>query len=404
MKVLIVTQYFYPENFRINAICKDLVNRGHKLTVLTGYPNYPQGEFFDGYGPGIVYEKEWEGINIERVKIKERKNGSINLIRNYLSFVRSGNKWAKKCKEDFDIIFVYEISPITVALPAIKFKKRKGTPIVLCVQDLWPESVQYMTNIKSKILLKPLELLTKYIYKNCNLILCSARSFVTKIAERGVSCDKLAYWPQFADNIADVETEKSQLSDEFVVTFTGNIGEAQGLDIILKAAKLIEKEYPQIKWHLVGDGRDKDRLVKLSKQEHLEDTVFFIDRMSERDAFIYLKNSDCAVLTLKRNKLFELTVPAKLQTYMSAGIPIVSAIDGEVKDIINEAKCGNAISSENERELADAIINIYNCSLKERNEMGFLGKQYFDNNYSKKMLMDNLEGFLNEHKKEKINV
>lgn len=401
MNILVVSQYFYPENFRINVICKDLINRGHEVTVLTGYPNYPKGVFYDNYCPGIPYEKMWEGIKIERVKILERKNGSINLIKNYISFIIYANRWVRKCKQNYDICFVNGLSPITVALPAIKFKKKTNTPIIMNVQDLWPESVQYMLEINCKLIIKPLDILVNYIYKKCDAILCSSKCFVDKIANRKIAINKIFYWPQFAEIIeTDASAMPQKVEGEFRIVFAGNIGEAQGLDIVIKAAKILEKDYPEIKWHLIGDGRDKDRLIKIAKQESLLETVIFIDRMSEKNAFAYIKSSDCAIITLKKNKLFELTVPAKLQTYLSAGIPIINTIDGEVKNIIAEAKCGYSSAGEDAVELSKSIMLLYNNSLTEREDMGINGKKYFDENYNENELMNTLENYFKVFRKE----
>ena len=235
MKILVVSQYFYPENFRINQLCLDLKERGHQITVLTGKPNYPQGEYYEGY----TYEGEddeiWNDIPIIRVPLRARGKGAKNLVLNYLSFVKNANKKVKDIKENFDLIYVFEVSPITVALPAIKLKKKLKIPIIINIQDLWPENIIAVTGIENPLIIGCVNKLVNYIYRNCDLILCASPSFVEKIKVR--TYNRVEYWPQYST----VEKYSHEIdlfnNNQFNITFTGNIGEAQGLDIAIKAAK-----------------------------------------------------------------------------------------------------------------------------------------------------------------------
>lgn len=184
MKILVITQYFYPENFRINQLCLDLKERGHDITVLTGKPNYPKGEYFDGYSYKGNEDEIWNDIQIIRVPLRARKKGSKNLIINYLSFVLNANKRVKKINDKFDLIYVFEVSPITVALPAIKLKKRLNIPIIMNVQDLWPENIIAVTGITNKIIIGCINKMVNYIYKHCDLLLTASPSFVDRIQKR----------------------------------------------------------------------------------------------------------------------------------------------------------------------------------------------------------------------------
>lgn len=392
-RILVVTQYFYPETFRINSLCAELVKRGYDVTVLTGYPNYPQGEFYEGYGPKISYEKEWNGVKIVRVPMIPRGKKKHQLVLNYFSFVRSGRKWAANCAEKFDICYVFEVSPVTVALPAIKYKKKHGTPIYMNVQDLWPENVEVILGLKNKFALFFLNKLVDYIYKNCDKILCASESFVRNIRHRGVPAEKLEYWPQFSDEPLPDDGFKPQEYDysAFRIVFTGNIGEAQGLDIVLEAAqKLKEKNVSHIKWYLVGDGRAKARLMEQAKRLDLKEEVIFIDKKPEHLVGSYLRNADCAFLSLLNNKIFEMTIPAKLQTYLSYGSPILAAASGEVQQIIENAGCGVCVPSGDAERLADAAVQV----AREKQALLDMGKnayQYYQANFEKKRLIDRLE-------------
>ncbi len=397
-KILVVSQYFYPETFRINSLCAELVKRGYDVTVLTGYPNYPQGEFFEGYGPDKPYEKDWNGVKIVRVPIVPRGKKKYQLVLNYFSFVRTGRKWAGKCTEKFDICYVFQVSPVTIVLPAIKYKKKHGTPIYINVQDLWPENVEVILGIKNKFLLFFLNRLVDYIYKNCDKILCASGSFVKNIRGRGVAEEKVVYWPQFCDDPLPDDGFKPQEYNynAFRIVFTGNIGEAQGLDIVLQAAQILkEKKVDSIKWYLLGDGRAKQRLMEQAKKLNVNDEVIFIDKKPEHMMGAYLRNADCAFLSLKNNKIFEMTIPAKLQTYLSYGSPILASSGGEVAKIIENAGCGVCIPSGDAEKLAQAAVEMAAYETQVRKNMGEKSYQYYKANFEKKHLIDCLEELFN---------
>jgi glycosyltransferase involved in cell wall biosynthesis len=397
-RILVVTQYFYPETFRINSLCTELVKRGYDVTVLTGYPNYPQGEFYEGYGPEKPYEKDWSGVKICRVPIKPRGKKKIDLILNYFSFVASGRKWAKKCTEKYDICYVFQVSPITLALPAVKYKKKHGTPIYMNVQDLWPENVEVILGLKNKFALFFLNKLVDYIYSYCDKILCASQSFVGNIRNRGVAEDKLVYWPQFCDDpVTDSEVKPQEYDyNAFRIVFTGNIGEAQGLDIVLQAAqKLKEKQIEHIKWYLVGDGRAKEKLQEQVKRLGLNDHVIFIDKKPEHLMGSYLKNADCAFLSLMNNKIFEMTVPAKMQTYLSYASPILAASGGEVAKLIENAGNGICVPSGDAEKLAEAAVRMAAYEKQALKDMGENSYKYYKANFEKKQLIDKLEELFN---------
>ena len=186
MKILVVTQYFYPENFRVNNLCVELVERGYEVHVLTGYPQYPQGKIYDGYGFNKEYEREWNGVKIHRIKMLPRGKTPIGLLLNCYSFVKKGNEWVKRCKEKFDAVYVFEVSPVTVGLPAVRYKKKFGSPIFFNVQDLWPENVEVVLGIHNKFIIGTINRIVDKIYDCSDVILCSSKSFVKNIRERGV--------------------------------------------------------------------------------------------------------------------------------------------------------------------------------------------------------------------------
>lgn len=394
MKILIVTQYFYPETFRVNTLCEELVKRGNEVTVLTGYPQYPQGKIYDGYGFNVPYEKEWKGAKIERVKVLPRGKTPLGLLLNCYTFVAAGKKWVKKCNEKYDAIYVFEVSPVTVGLPAVAYKEKFGTPVYFNVQDLWPENVEIVLGIHNPLVIGVINKIVDKIYAASDKILCSSSSFVRNIAERGVSEDKLVFWPQFCSEPELEEVKKpEQYSDEnFNIVFAGNIGEAQGLDLLVDAAEKLKDT--KVKWYLVGDGRAKERLEKRVKDSGLEDKVIFVGKMSEQEANRYIHFADCAYLSFKKNKLFDMTLPAKLQSYMACGTPIIAAAGGESANVIAEAECGFVCEQE-----TDALVNLIKGQVLESKvlpEMGENARKYYEAHFSMDSVIDTLEGLMKE--------
>lgn len=393
MKILVITQYFYPENFRINTLCRELVNRGHEVTVMTGYPQYPYGKIYDGYGFDIPYEKEWNGIKIHRVKTYPRGKTPLGLLANCVSFVTSGNKWVKNCTERFDAVYVFEVSPVTVGLPVVSYKKKFGTPMFFNLQDLWPENVHEVLGIRFPPLTYVINKIVDKIYANSDKILCASNGFVNNLRDRGVPEEKLVFWPQFClepDLTNDVRPE-IYTEDTFNIVFTGNIGDAQGLDLMIEAARELKGQ--GIRWYLVGDGRAKLRLEKLVQEYEVSDDVIFVGRVSEAEANRYVHFADCAYLSFTDNKLFNLTLPAKLQTYLACGAPILAAAGGESAEIINSSGCGIAVEPQLEK-LVNAAKEMAEKTLADRSAMRAVAQKYYTDHFTMGRLVDQLEVLL----------
>ena len=393
MKILIITQYFYPETFRVNTLCTELVKRGHKVTVLTGYPQYPQGQIYDGYGFKKPYEKEWNGAKIERVKMRPRGKTPLGLLLNCYTFVAEGKKWVKKCTEKYDAVYVFEVSPVTVGLPAIAYKEKFDSPIFFNVQDLWPENVEIVLGIHNKLIIGTINKIVDKIYSASDKILCSSNSFVENISERGVSKDKLVFWPQFCTEPHFLNVSKPECySDEyFNIVFTGNIGEAQGLDLLVEAAMNLQET--NVRWFLVGDGRARQRLEKKVIENHLENSIVFIGKVSEEEANRYIYFADCAYLSFQKNKLFDMTLPAKLQSYMACGTPILAAAGGESARVIKDAQCGFICEQD-----ADKLASMIKDDILSSNNMDVMranAKKYFDKHFAMDLVIDKLEVMMN---------
>ncbi len=389
MKILVFSQYFYPENFRINTLCRELVQRGHDVTVLTGYPQYPIGRIYDGYGFDVPYEKEWKGVKIVRVKVHPRGKTPFGMLRNCIDYVISANRWVEECTERFDAVYVFEVSPVTVGLPAVKYKEKFGVPMFFNLQDLWPENVEEVLGIRFAPLSWYIHKIVDKIYAGSDKILCASRGFVKNLRERGVPEGKLVFWPQFCmEPQLDGQTRPEVYSkDTFNIVFAGNLGDAQGLDLMVEAAR--ELRGGGIRWYLVGDGRAKERLQKLAAEYGVQEDVVFLGRVSEEEANRYVHFGDCAYLSFKSNKIFNMMIPAKLQTYLACGTPVLAAAGGETAQLIQEHGCG-IVAEPKLEALTAAARQAEAMTAEARAQMSAAARSYYDDHFTMDALVDQL--------------
>lgn len=393
--ILVISQYFFPENFRINDMCKEWIERGYEVTVVTGIPNYPHGKFFKGYGFIKRARENYKGINIIRLPIISRGNSSFKLILNYLSFVISGGIWSLFSKLEPTHVFIFEVSPMTQALPGIWFAQKKKIPCFLYVQDLWPENIEIVTGINNKNILDIIGKMVDYIYKRTTKIFTTSNSFVTAISKRGVPLEKIKFWPQYAEEFYKVAEKNKKIEDKdvFSFVFTGNIGNAQGLDILPKVASEIKKLNlkKKVKFTLVGDGRYKTDLINVVKKNNVGDMFIFIDKQPVEAIPGILANHDVAVITLANSKLFSMTIPAKLQSYMACGMPVLASVEGECASIIKESNSGFSSSPDDVSSMVNNIIKFIDLPLEELREMKINSEKYCTEFFNKNDLMNEMD-------------
>ena len=348
MRVLVISQYFWPENFRINDLTDDLVRRGHQVTVLTGVPNYPSGSMFSKYENEPKAYCSYNGVEIVRVPIVVRGQSGGQLALNYLSFVISGIIIGlfKLRKQRFDSIFVFEPSPITVGLPAILLRRLKKSPLIFWVLDLWPNTLRAIGVVRSELILKTIGLLVSFIYKRCDLILGQSKSFLPEI--QSYSGDKrVEYFPSWAESLFQPpeSSGKSIVSHTyFNVMFAGNVGEAQDFPSILNAVELL-REDSRIHWTIVGDGRMFNWLEHEVNQRGLNESISLVGRHPVEKMPEFFQQADVLLVSLKNEPVFSMTIPGKLQAYLMAGKPILAMLNGEGARIVTESGCGIACSS-----------------------------------------------------------
>lgn len=399
--ILVIAQYFYPEQFRINDICTEWVKRGYKVTVITGIPNYPQGKYYKGYGLFKKRKETYNGIEIIRIPLIPRGKNAIMLALNYLSFVISGLFWNILTKIKADYVFIFEVSPMTQALPGIWYAKKRKIPCYLYVQDLWPENVEIITGITNKHIIGAIGKMVDYIYARCTKIFTTSTSFVESISNRGVPIEKIEYWPQYAEDFycsMDKKCIKEIPNDDgFNIIFAGNIGSAQGLDILPKVAMLLkEKELSRkIRFNIVGDGRYKDTILELVNSNNVSDMFNFIPKQPANRIPQFMAASDVAFLCLSNSPLFAMTIPAKLQSYMACGIPIIASAEGETAKIIREANAGICSNPGDAKKLAKNIIELCNKTKEELKHLGVNARNYYDKNFSKEELLNKMDKYFN---------
>lgn len=385
-KILICTNHFYPETFRVNDIAFNFAEKGYDVTVLTAIPDYPKGKYFDGYGIFSRRCEKVKGVKVIRGFAIPRGNGNtFRIVLNYLSFFISSvfiSVWLGLFRK-FDRVFVHETSPVMIGVPAIIVKKLQHIPLLFWVLDLWPESLQAAGGVNNIRVLKLFEKLTKWIYKNSDKILISSRGFEQSIIDKGDFKDKIVYFPNWVDRemASDKQISLPQLPQGFIVMFAGNIGEAQDFEHIMDAAIRL-RSHKDIHFVIVGNGR-KFKWVESFVQNHsLEEQVHLLGRYPSETMPLLFSKADVMLVTLKDASIFNLTVPAKLQAYMSAGKPIVAMMNGEGPRVIEEAQCGWSVVAGDDKGLAKCILEISSFDEEILLNKGSNGRRYQIDNFN----------------------
>lgn len=401
--ILVIAQYFYPEQFRINDICTEWVKRGYKVTVITGIPNYPQGKYYDGHGLFKKRKETYNGIEIIRIPLIPRGNNSIMLALNYLSFVVSGFFWNLFTKIKADYVFIYEVSPMTQALPGVWYAKKRRIPCYLYVTDLWPENVEIVAGIKNKSILNAIGVMVDYIYKRCDRIFTSSRSFIEAINQRGVNHSKLEFWPQYAEDfyaLVDKETvllPEIPQDDLFNIIFAGNIGVAQGLNILPETAHILKQNSMKVCFNIVGDGRYKNELMNLVKKYDVSEMFNFVDKQPATRIPDFMAVCDATLISLSKSKVFSITLPAKTQSCLACGIPVIVSADGEIQEVINKANAGICSDAGDVKTLADNIQKLVAMSSDELQGMSDRALDYYKKNFDKNKLLERMDDWFSRN-------
>ena len=398
MRTLIVSQYYYPEDFRINDVAKTLIEKGIEVDVLTGKPNYPQGKFFSGYRAWGCQQETHDGISISRIPLFSRGKGGGRLALNYLSFIVSGlffAPWMLR-KKKFDVIFVYAPSPILQAIPAIFLGWLKGCPVVLWVQDLWPESLSATGYVQNRWVLKLVEQVVRFIYRHVDLLLVQSRAFEAPVRALAAGTP-IEYYPNSVDDAFTMAITNEVpmipgLGEGFSVMFAGNVGAAQSVEVIVGAALLL-KEYADIHFVVLGEG-SRWEWMSHEVQRLALTNLHLPGRFPVETMPGFMQKASVLLVTLADQQIFRATIPSKVQAYLAAGRPILACLNGEGANLVLEAGAGLAVPAEDAQALAAAVLKMYHMPEQQREAMGVKGRLYYREHFSHNMLIDQLIGHL----------
>ena len=396
MRILLVTQYFYPEVFKSNDLAFELAKRGHKVDALVGIPNYPDGKYFKGYG---LFSKRYEivnGVNVYRCFQTPRGKGGWRLPINYFTYVISSCldvlfyfAWKKK----YDCIIGHEPSPIFQAYPALLLRKLRKVPFYYWIMDLWPDAMKSGGGVKNEKVLNFVDWLVKGIYRQRDKILITSKRFRESIEQKGDFKDKIIYFPNWSDDILSMPQEYDipDLPNGFKIMIAGNLGKSQNLEAVTEVMLGLKDTY-EVKWVFVGGGSCKGWLEQFIKDNGLEDRAICVGQYPFKAMPAFLKQADAMLVTLRNGfSHLEAVVPARLQSYMSAGRPVLAMIGCGGADIIEESKCGYAVPAGDTAALIKIIKEKVLSNKNAFEQMGQNGRDYYEKNYRMDMCIDNLE-------------
>lgn len=391
MRILVVGQHYYPEQFRVTDICEALVKRGHDVTMLTGLPNYPEGKIYKGYRFFGKRHENINGVNVIRSWLVPRGKNKAMLFLNYLSFMFFGSLKALFMKKQYDVVISYQTSPVFMAVPAVIYKKLTGKKLLFYCLDIWPECFAAVTNYdRNSRFYKLLIKMSSWIYKKADILAVSSKSFECYLNNMLKTDMNYEYLPQYAEEMFSSEplethTEKPDVN----LLFAGNLGYMQSIDTIILAAEEL-KGNKNIKWHIVGDGSEKERLIKLADDFNLlNKSVFFYGKKPLENMPEYYAMADAMLITIKSNSFASLTLPGKLQTYLAYGKPVIGAVCGEAEKVIKESEAGLLGATEDYHKLAE---NVEKFSNSRENWMKYSknARDYYKNNFSKDKIIDRI--------------
>ena len=376
---MLITQYYWPENSRVTDIAESLKKEGNEVTVLTGLPNYPQGYIYEGYRKGENRVQEHNDVHIIRAKLIERRHDILHRLLNYYSFPHYGSKLAKKLPDDFDVVLAIEESPIMLVKPAIAYAKKYKKPLIMYEMDLWPESLLAGGIKRNSFIYKHYKKVSSKIYSQCDKILVSTKEHIDYIKQLPNCGDlDIDYLPQYAESIfedSDYETEDNGVID---LMFAGNIGKAQSVDTIIRAAALF-KDNPKYKFHIVGSGSELDNIKKLADELKTDNVIFYGQRPLSEMPELY-KIADAMLVTLEDKPYANMTIPGKVQSYMAVGKPIIGAINGSCNNFIVNNQIGYSVSSGDYQAFANLILKLDEAELKQ---IGKKSREVYFKKYSK---------------------
>lgn len=402
MRILIVCQYFWPEGFRVNDLAAELVRRGHAVTVLTGKPNYPSGRLFPDFAADPGRFKQYEGVDVVRVPIVMRGTGGLRLVLNYASYALMASTlglWRLR-RHAFDVVLVYQLSPVSMALPGILVRWRRKVPLAMWVFDLWPETLRAIGVVRSERVMRLAARLVDWIYARCDLIMAQSRSFVGEIRARCADGKAIDYVPNWAEAIfqpGDSTEAGAGLGreGEFAVLFAGNMGEAQDFPAILAAVEAL-RDYPRVHWYIAGDGRAAAWVREQIGRRGLAAHITLLGRRPVEEMPALYRSAQVLLVSLKDAPIFSMTIPGKLQSYLAAGVPVVAMLNGEGADVVRRSNAGYTVPCGDATGLAASIRRLAELSPEALAEMGRNARRFSETEFDRMTLVSRVEQALGE--------
>lgn len=402
MKLLVISQYFWPETFRINDLVAGLVERNHEVTVLTGKPNYPDGLVFEEFQRAPAAFSHFNGAEVIRVPMPARGKGALRLALNYLGFALSGLGLGplRLRGRHFDAIIICQLSPVMSALPGVLMRHLRGIPSVVWVLDLWPQSLEAVNAVKSKCVLGSIDRFVRWIYRHSDLVLGQSRSFAPEILRHVQDPTKVGYFPSWPDPVPTAAggvppaPEIPFRPDLFNIVFTGNVGEAQDFPAVLEAADMLRDQ--PVRWIIVGDGSKASWTRNEVARRGLSEKVLMPGRFPAERMPSFYSHADALLVSLRPEPIFAMTIPAKVQAYLAAGRPILAMLDGEGAEVVHLAAAGYTVPAGDSVGLASAVGRLMAADSEERQVMGWNGQAYVSREFDRDRLLTEMEEHLCE--------
>ena len=398
MDILFISQYFHPEQFLNTHIVRELAARQHRVEVVCCVPNYPVGKFFEGYSNSRRTEEAWDGVGIHRVFTIPRGKGALQLIANYLTYPLAACwKIPSLGRRRGAVSVVSMPSPIFQALAGIFAKRIWSIPTLFWVQDIWPDSAIITLGIRNRVVIRLLNAVCGWIYRQADLVMVQSDGFHDKIAAFGVSAERIVTLPNCAPpGFAPVERSAvpERIASLFptgrcIIMFAGNIGESQDFDTIVKAAELLPAD-SNILLAIVGSGRDEARIRGIVAAQRLEHRFLFLGRHPEADMPAFFACADAMLVSLRDEAIFALTVPSKVQSYLACGKPILASMAGEGAAVIERAGVGKVVAPSAPAALSQAMTEVAGLDKSGLAAMGALGRQVYTERFSVAAVTDSL--------------
>lgn len=401
-KILVVTQHFWPENFRINDIVEGFLQDGIAVDVLCGLPNYPKGEWFPGYSAAGPFEEEWHGARLYRCKeVPRRGNTSVNIFLNYVSWPWYAAHALHRLPGGYDAVFCFNTSPVLMCWPAIRYAKKHHIPFTNYVLDIWPENLYSVLNVKNKALRAIAQGVSDALYKKADRLIAMSEPLQQRLCQRiGMPPQKIAVIPQYCEDFYAVPQPdaslQAQFGGRFNLVFTGTFTPAQSLETVITAVQdARSRGADMLHLLLVGDGMSRAALEAKVKELHAEDAVTFYGSVPATDIPKFTALADALIVCLSDSPDLGLTVPAKVASYMAAGKPVLASMDGAGNAAVAAAG-GLSSPACDAAALADNLLALTRMDADQRAAIGQSAKEYYLAHYRRSELLRKLEHFILE--------